>query len=94
MRRVVPDDVRYYLGGETRASTEISSLSLPADKTDELFKYVREAIRGYTELYFSRFVVLGVGASGEIILRKAFESSGNPVGSLFLSIVPHMVDGT
>lgn len=88
MRRVEPDDVRYYLGGETRASTEISSLSLPADKTDESFKYVREAIRGYPELYFSRFVVLGEGASEEIILRKAFESSGTPVDSLFVSIVP------
>ncbi len=88
MRRVDPDNVRYYLGGETRASTEISSLSLPADKTDESFKYVREAIRGYPELYFSRLVVLGEGASEEIILRKAFEASGSPVDSLFVSVVP------
>jgi len=88
MRRVDPDSVRYYLGGETRASTEISSLSLPADKTDESFKYVREAIRGYPELYFSRLVVLGEGASEEIILRKAFEASGSPVDSLFVSVVP------
>lgn len=88
MRRVEPDDVRYYLGGETRASTEISSLSLPSDETDESFKYVREAIRGYPELYFSRLVVLGEGASEEIILRKAFESSGTPLDSLFVSVVP------
>lgn len=88
MRRVEPDDVRYYLGGETRASTEISPLNLPSDKTDESFKYVREAIRGYPELYFSRLVVLGEGASEEIILRKAFEDSGSPLDALFVSVVP------
>ena len=32
--------------------------------------------------------MLGEGASEEIILRKAFESSGTPVDSLFVSIVP------
>lgn len=88
MRRVEPDDVRYYLGGETRFSTEITSLNLPEDKTDESYKYVREAIRGYPELYFSRLVVLGEGASEEIILRKAFEASGTPLDSLFVSVVP------
>ncbi|MFY9261823.1 MAG: AAA family ATPase [Gallionella sp.] len=88
MRRVEPDDVRYFLGGETRVSTEISSLSLPADESDESFKYVREAIRGYPELYFSRLVVLGEGASEEIILRKAFEDSRSPLDSLFVSVVP------
>ncbi|MBS1170733.1 MAG: hypothetical protein H6R01_1651 [Burkholderiaceae bacterium] len=88
MRRVEPDDVRYYLGGETRASTEISLLSLPKDQTDEAFKYVREAVRGYPELYFSRLVALGEGASEEIILRKAFEASGTPLDSLFVSVVP------
>lgn len=88
MRRVDPDDVRYYLGGETRASTEILPLNLPPDERDESFKYVREAIRGYPEIYFSRMVVLGEGASEEIILRKAFEASGTPVDSLFVSVVP------
>ena len=88
MHRVKPDDVRYCLGGETRDSTEISPLNLPQDQTDESFKYIREAIRGYPELYFSRWVVLGEGAYEEIILRKAFEASGTPVDSLFVSVVP------
>ncbi|MES2673799.1 MAG: AAA family ATPase [Pseudomonadota bacterium] len=88
MRRIEPDDVRYYLGGEARLFTEVIRLNLPENKTDESFKYVREAIRGYPELYFSRLVVLGEGASEEIILRKAFEASGAPVDSLFVSIVP------
>lgn len=88
MHRIEPDDVRYYLGGEARNFTEIKTLRLPEDKTDESFKYVREAIRGYPELYFSRLVVLGEGASEEIILRKAFEASGAPIDSLFVSIVP------
>ncbi|OWJ96275.1 hypothetical protein B6S59_07075 [Pseudomonas sp. A46] len=88
MRRVEPDCVRYYLGGETRSTTKVVCLDLPEDKTDESFKYVREAVRGFPELYFSRLVILGEGPSEEIILRKAFEASGSPLDQSFISIVP------
>lgn len=88
MRRVSPDDVRYFLGGEARASTEIMSLDLPENESDEAFKYVREAVRGHPELYFSRLVVLAEGPSEEIVLRAAFEASGNPLDAIFVSVVP------
>lgn len=88
MARVEPDDVRYFLGGEMRASTTVRGLTLPTDGEDEAFKYVREAVRGYSELYFSRLVILGEGPSEEIVLRKLFESSGTPLDAHFVSVVP------
>lgn len=88
MRRVEPDNVRYCLGGEARANTKVFPLDLPQDNTEEEYKYVREAIRGYPELYFSRLVILGEGASEEIILRRVFEAHGNPLDSIFVSVVP------
>lgn len=88
MSRVEPDNVRYLRGGEQQAATEVRTLALPKDDQDEAFKYVREAVRGYPELYFSRLVILGEGPSEEIVLRKLFEASGTPLDGHFISVVP------
>jgi putative ATP-dependent endonuclease of OLD family len=88
MGRVSPDRVRYFLGHEQSASTHVKQIPLPMDEADEAFKYVREAVRGYPELYFARLVVLGEGPSEEIILRRLFEASGTPLDTHFISVVP------
>ena len=86
--RVMPDQVRYFLGHEQAVATRVKSLPLPSDDTDESFKYIREAVRGFPELYFSRLVILGEGASEEIVLRRLFEASGAPLDTHFVSVVP------
>jgi ABC-type cobalamin/Fe3+-siderophores transport system ATPase subunit len=86
--RVAPDHVRYFRGHEHSTATVVKPIPLPTDMDDEAFKYVREAVRGYPELYFSRLVVLGEGASEEIVLRRFFEASGTPLDSHFISIAP------
>ena len=43
--RVAPDNVRYFLGNESVSSTRVRDIPLPADRDDESFKYVREAVR-------------------------------------------------
>lgn len=88
LSRVQPDCVRYFLGNEEAHSTQVKSIPLPEDEVDEAFKYVREAVRGYPELYFSRFVILGEGPSEEIVLRRLFEACGEPLDANFISIVP------
>jgi putative ATP-dependent endonuclease of OLD family len=88
MARIEPDAVRYFFGGEASVVSEVRTLDLPADDSDEAFKYVREAVRGYPELYFSRLVVLGEGPSEEIVLRRVFEESGTPLDAHFISVVP------
>jgi putative ATP-dependent endonuclease of OLD family len=86
--RVQPDNVRYFRGNERTVTTSVIRLPLPQDGTDEAFKYVREAIRGYPELYFSSLVILGEGPSEEIVLKHVFEAHGTPLDAHFISIVP------
>jgi predicted ATP-dependent endonuclease of OLD family len=86
--RVAPDNVRYFLGHERAPATRVKAIPLPSDGTDEAFKYVREAVRGYPELYFSRLIILGEGPSEEIVLRRLFEASGTPLDTYFISVVP------
>jgi ABC-type cobalamin/Fe3+-siderophores transport system ATPase subunit len=86
--RVEPDDVRYFLGNEHVVSTRVLPLPLPTDESDEAYKYVREAVRGFPEIYFTRLVVFGEGPSEEIILKRLFEASGSPLDTHFVSIVP------
>ena len=86
--RVQPDHVRYFLGNELAASTHVKPVPLPEVDSDEAFKYVREAIRGYPEIYFARLVIFGEGPSEEIILKRLFEASGTPLDTHFISVVP------
>ncbi len=86
--RVQPDRVRYFLGNEHAASTRVKPIPLPVDDSDEAFKYVREAVRGYPEIYFARLVIFGEGPSEEIVLRRLFEASGTPLDTHFISVVP------
>lgn len=88
LARVEPDIVRYFRGDEHSPATSVIPLPLPQDEQDEAFKFVREAIRGYPELYFASLVILGEGPSEEIVLKHVFEAHGTPLDSNFISIVP------
>lgn len=88
LSRIEPDNVRYFLGHELLRVSEVKAIPLPEDQGDESFKYVREAVRGFPELYFARLVVLGEGPSEEIVFRRQFEASGTPLDQHFISIAP------
>ena len=40
------------------------------EKTDEAYKYVKEAVHNYPELYFARLAVIGEGDSEEVIFNR------------------------
>jgi ABC-type cobalamin/Fe3+-siderophores transport system ATPase subunit len=86
--RVEPDYVRYFLGHEQVEATQVIPIPLPENDTEEEFKYVREAVRGFPELYFARLVIFGEGASEQIILRRLFEANKLPLDTHFISVVP------
>jgi putative ATP-dependent endonuclease of the OLD family len=88
LSRIEPDNVRYFLGHELRRVSEVKEIPLPEDEGDESFKYVREAVRGFPELYFARLVILGEGPSEEIVFRRLFEASGTPLDQHFISVAP------
>ena len=52
-------------------NTEVRSITLPdKEKLSDQYKYIKEAVKAYPELYFAKLVILGEGDSEEIILPK------------------------
>jgi hypothetical protein len=47
-----------------------------------------EAVRAYPELYFARFVILGEGASEQVVLPRLAEALDLPIDRSFVAIVP------
>lgn len=87
MHRVAPEEVRYMrLAGEGQTSS-VKPIRLPT-KSDDAYKFVREAVTAFPELYFARVVVLGEGDSEEIVLSKLAEAFKVPIDRSFVSIVP------
>src|SRR5690606_10190840 len=74
LSRVEPTVVRHFRLGSDR-TVQVRSIRLPQGD-EEASKFVREAVRTYPELYFARFVVLGEGASEEVVLPRIAEALG------------------
>jgi hypothetical protein len=88
---VDPADIRYFRlvddPGKSERFTAIARLTLPT-ATDEAYKYVREAVRSYPELYFARLVILGEGDSEEVILPRLLRSYDLSLDGKLISVVP------
>lgn len=86
LKRVAPEHVRYLRLNEKR-QTVVAQIIMPA-AADVAHKYVREAVQAFPELYFSRLVVLGEGASEEIVLPRVLKARGLVVDDSSVSIAP------
>lgn len=87
LRRVDPSSVRHFRIDQGKQCSMVRSIELPDDNA-EAFKYVKEAVQAYPELYFSRFVILCEGDSEEVVLPRIAETLGVAVDEGFISIVP------
>lgn len=87
IKRVDPKEIRYFRMCPDKLCTIPSKITLP-DETDDAYKYVKEAVIAYPELYFARLVVLGEGDSEEIIIPKVLELSGHSIDSSAIAVVP------
>lgn len=86
MRRVEPEQVRYLRLDATRRTT-VASVTMPLE-TDEAYKFIREALHAYPELYFARVVVLGEGDSEEVVLPRCLAAADRPTDATAISVVP------
>lgn len=89
IKRISPNEIRYLRLDIESQSTKVKSISLPEEEiyADE-YKFVKEAVTAYPELYFSKLVILGEGDSEELILSKFFEINGGNVDISEISVVP------
>lgn len=68
IKRLDPECILHFRITE-EYETEVNQILLP-EKTDEAYKYVKEAIHNYPEIYFARLVVIGEGDSEEVIFNR------------------------
>lgn len=89
VKRVDPECIRYFRMKTESESTEVREIILPdKEKFEDQYKYIKEAVKAYPELYFAKLVVLGEGDSEEILLPKFFDCSGKDIDVSGVSIVP------
>lgn len=64
------EQIRYFRHkiNKSHRCTIIKSLTLPAKKTIEDYKYIVQAVLSHPEIYFSKLVILGEGDSEEIVI--------------------------
>ena len=87
LARVDPTQVRHFRLEPNDRTARIRPIKLPVGEEDAS-KFIREAVRTYPELYFARFVVLGEGASEEVVLPSLAEAIGLDIDRTFVAVVP------
>lgn len=85
LRRVPPESIRY-LRLDSDRTTLVRHIVLP--ENDAAYKFVREGVQAFPELYFSRLVVLGEGDSEEIVLPRLMAARGILTDDASVSVVP------
>lgn len=87
LTRVDPSQIRHFRLNAGDRTARVRPIKLPASQ-DEASKFIREAVRSFPELYFAQFVVLGEGASEEVVLPRLAEALGFDVDRSFVAVVP------
>ena len=68
IKRLHPESIIHFRINE-EFQTVVHHILLP-DKMDEAYKYVKEAVNNYPELYFAKLVIIGEGDSEEVIFNR------------------------
>lgn len=87
IKRVNPEDLAHLRIDQSSYTTIVKKVVLP-DKTSEAYTYIKEAVRAYPEIYFSRLVILGEGDSEEIVIPRVLEVNNIYADDYGISIVP------
>lgn len=87
LARIEPTSVRQFRLNPPSYCTVVSQISMPVGD-EEASKFVREAVRTYPELYFARFVILGEGATEEVVLPLLAQAMDFPIDRSFVAVVP------
>ncbi|WKA64174.1 ATP-dependent nuclease [Pectobacterium aroidearum] len=87
LSRIEPEQIRHFRMDNENRSTVICKLALP-DDAGEHSKFVKEAVKAYPEIYFSKLVIFGEGDSEEVILPKLLEMHSKNIDANSISVVP------
>ena len=70
-----------------RRYSVVNKILLPPKKSECDYKYINQAILAHPELYFSKIVVLGEGASEEIVIPQLASKMGVDLDPSFVAVV-------
>lgn len=87
LARVDPRSVRHFRLDLRSRCSEVRLISLP-EEDECAAKFIREAVRAYPELYFARYVILGEGATEEVVLPLLAKAMDFPIDRSFVAVVP------
>lgn len=89
IKRIDPENLRYFRLDVNDCTTRIKAITLPdKEKLADQYKFIKEAVKAYPELYFAKLVILGEGDSEEIILPRFWSAKKGNVDASGISIVP------
>ncbi|WP_455152143.1 ATP-dependent nuclease [Butyricicoccus sp.] len=89
VKRIDPENLRYFRLDRELLESRVRCITLPdEERMQDQYKYIKEAVRAYPELYFAKLVILGEGDSEEIILPKYWEAMNGSTDVSGISIVP------
>lgn len=89
IKRLDPEKIRYFRLNAEDCKTIVRSITLPdKEKLADQYKFIKEAVKAYPELYFAKLVILGEGDSEEIILPKIWNAKKGDIDTSGISIVP------
>ena len=89
IKRIDPENLRYFRLEANDCTTRIKAITLPdKEKLADQYKFIKEAVKAYPELYFAKLVILGEGDSEEIILPKFWSAKNGNLDASGISIVP------
>ena len=75
MSRVEPESVRHLIYDANTKQSSIRRIELPTGNIEKE-KFVREAVKAYPELYFSKLIILAEGDSEELVIPQLVKAIG------------------
>jgi predicted ATP-dependent endonuclease of OLD family len=67
VKRLEPETI-FHFRITDESATEVNGIKLP-QKADEAYKYVKEAVQNFPEIYFAKLVVIGEGDSEQVVFN-------------------------
>ena len=87
VKRIEPEEIRYFRLMNNDC-TSVKKILLPCEDKAEEYKYVKEAVKAYPELYFSRLIIFGEGDSEELVIPRLAKWKKIDIDTSFVSFVP------
>lgn len=86
IKRIDPESI-FHFRIDKHYKSEVNAILLP-DKADEAYKFVKEAVKNYPEIYFAKLAVIGEGDSEEVLFNRLMETNKVDFDDNIITFVP------